>query len=89
MLLNRPLMLFQDRCSQEHLLDMILQLDPMIPMVMDHGPNAQGYAFVLIDYSQEHNVLWGVACDVTGEIWWVPNKYIRFQFNTSMGRVKK
>ena len=68
----------------------MLQLNPMIPVfvVPSSGsyPSGSGYAFCLIDYSQEHNVLWGVAFDSTGEVWWVSNKHIRFQKNSSMSR---
>ena len=62
---------------------MILQLEPTIPVTTDKG---KGFAFLLIDYGQEHNLLWIVAMDDTGEIWCVPNPDIRVQANWSMGR---
>lgn len=69
---------------------MILQLNPTIPIYVvesDRHPSGNGLAFCLIDYSIEHNVLWGVAFDVTGEVWCIENKYIRMQKNVSVGRL--
>lgn len=63
---------------------MILQLNPSIPMhVLNKG---DGYAFAIIDYSQEHDLLFVVAMNDTGEIWTVSNKNIRMQKNISMER---
>lgn len=62
---------------------MHMQLDPMLPMTTPKGP---GYAFILIDYSQEHDVVWGVADDATGEIWFWRNQCVRFRDNITMGR---
>ena len=64
----------------------ITQLNPMIPMVTPHG---KGYALAICDYSQEHDALWIVADDTTGEIWWWPNPKVRMQTNISMQRVVK
>ena len=63
---------------------MILQLNPTIPIwrVKD-GMN--GYAFMVIDYSQEHNLLFVCAMD-DGEIWTLCNQEIRIQKNISLGR---
>jgi hypothetical protein len=67
----------------------MLQLDPMIPVDTAGGP---GQAFLVIDYSQEHFVLFGVALDrpwktaCCGEVWFFPNSEVRFQANRSMGR---
>lgn len=66
---------------------MITQLNPMIPVTIPSKDNARGYAFALIDYSQEHDVVWGVALD-SGEVWWVPNPDVRIDTNWSMGRRK-
>lgn len=62
---------------------MILQLDPMLPVVT---PKGKGFAFLCLDYSQEHDLLFAVADDATGEIWTWPNREVRFQTNISMGR---
>ena len=64
----------------------MLQLNPMIPM---WTPKGEGYAFLVIDYSQEHNLLWVVALNDGGEVWAFPNKDIRLMKNFSMGRTKK
>jgi hypothetical protein len=63
------------------------QLQPPIPFhVVDRG---SGYAIAVIDYGQEHDLLWVVAMDNGGEIWCVPNPQVRAQANWSMGRDKK
>ena len=62
------------------------QLDPPIPLhVLDKGT---GYAFAVIDYGQEFDLLWVVALDDSGEIWCAPNPKVRMQGNWSMGRAK-
>lgn len=65
---------------------MILQLNPMIPIVRVKD-NMEGYAFLVIDYSQEHNLLFTCAMD-DGEIWTLNNKEIRFDKNISMERTE-
>jgi hypothetical protein len=66
---------------------MITQLNPMIPIFsIEH--NMEGYAFLVIDYSQEHDLLFTVALD-NGEIWTIKNKYLRFCWNQSIDRTKK
>ena len=42
--------------------------------------------FLVIDYSQEHDLLYVCAMD-NGEIWTLNNKTIRVQNNISLGRV--
>lgn len=65
----------------------ILQLNPMIPVYsLQH--KMEGYAFLVIDYSQEHNLLFTCALD-NGEIWTIANKDLRFCYNASLDRVKK
>jgi hypothetical protein len=60
------------------------QLDPTIPVtVLDKG---HGYAFAVIDYGQEHNLIWVTAIDETGEIWCAPNPQVRMRGNWTMGR---
>jgi hypothetical protein len=65
---------------------MILQLNPMIPIVRVKD-GMEGYAFLVIDYSQEHNLLFTCAMD-DGEIWTLTNKEIRFCKNISLERYK-
>jgi hypothetical protein len=63
---------------------MFTQLNPPIPLhVLDKG---DGYAIGLIDYGQEHNLIWVTALDASGEIWCAPNPQVRFQKNWTMGR---
>lgn len=63
---------------------MIVQLNPMIPVYsLQH--KMEGYAFLVIDYSQEHDLLFTVALD-NGEIWTINNKELRFCKNISMDR---
>lgn len=62
------------------------QLDPPIPVhVIDKGA---GYAFAVIDYGQEHNLIWVTAINDTGEIWCAPNPRVRLQANWTMGRAR-
>ena len=62
----------------------MLQLNPMVPIfrVLD---KMEGYAFMVIDYSQEHNLLFVCAMD-NGEIWTLKNQEIRFCKNISLDR---
>ncbi len=65
---------------------MFQQLDPPIPVhVLDKGA---GFAFAVIDYGQEHNLIWVTAINETGEIWCAPNPRVRLQANWTMGRAK-
>ncbi len=63
---------------------MFTQLDPPLPLhVLGKG---DGYALAVIDYGQEHNLIWVTAIDDTGEIWCAPNPEVRVQANWSLGR---
>lgn len=63
---------------------MLTQLDPPIPLhVIGKGT---GYAIAVIDYSQEHNLIWVTALDDSGEIWCAPNPLVRLGKNWTMGR---
>ena len=60
------------------------RLDPPIPVVVqDKG---DGYAFGVIDYGQEHNLIWVTAISDSGEIWCAPNPKVRMKANWTMGR---
>ena len=63
---------------------MMLQLNPMIPIVRI-SDKLEGYAFLVLDYSQEHDLLFVCGMD-DGEIWTLNNKEIRFCKNISMER---
>jgi hypothetical protein len=64
---------------------MILQLNPTIP-IKRMSDKMNGYAFIIIDYSQEHHLLFVCAMD-NGEIWTLNNKEIRIQSNISLERL--
>lgn len=64
---------------------MFTQLNPPIPLhVLDKG---DGYAIGMIDYGQEHNLIWVTAINATGEIWCAPNPKVRLQKNWTMNRI--
>ena len=62
---------------------MMLQLDPTIPMMT---PKGSGYALFVVDYSQEHHLMWVVALDDGGEIWMFENPDVRVQSNFTLGQ---
>ena len=64
---------------------MILQVSPTIPMVRD-ADGMKGYAFLVIDYSQEHDLLFTCAMD-DGEIWTLSNRDIRIVNNVTLNRI--
>lgn len=63
----------------------MLQLNPMLPMVR-LSDGMKGFAFLVIDYSQEHDLLFTCAM-ADGEVWTLPNKAIRIDKNISLGRL--
>jgi len=63
---------------------MMIQLNPMIPIVRKTD-GMKGYAFLVIDYSQEHYILFVCAMD-NGDIWALDNREISVQNNPSLGR---
>ena len=63
---------------------MLTQLNPTIPVnVIDKGA---GFAIAVIDYGQEHNLIWVTAITGSGEIWCAPNPKVRMDTNWTMGR---
>ena len=64
---------------------MILQLNPTMPMLTPKGP---ALAHFLIDYGEEHHLMWVCIQDGTGEIWTWPNTQIKAQTNITFGRPK-
>lgn len=62
---------------------MFTQLDPAMPVhVLGKG---DGYAFAVIDYGQEHNLIWVTALNDSGEIWCAPNPEVRLTRNWTKG----
>ena len=59
------------------------RLDPPLPLTT---PKGAGMAHFVIDYGPEHELLWVVFVDETGECWCVPNREIRLQKNWSLMR---
>jgi len=63
---------------------MFTQLNPTIPLhVLEKG---DGYAIGMIDYGQEHNLIWVTVLNDSGEIWCAPNPSVRLGRNWTMGR---
>ena len=60
------------------------QLNPPIPVsIIGKG---DGFAIAVIDYGQEHNLIWVTAINDTAEVWCAPNPLVRMQGNWTMGR---
>jgi len=59
------------------------QLNPTIPLRSD---KASGECIAVIDYSIEHDLMWIIIDDTTGQVWTVPNKDVRAYANYSAGR---
>jgi hypothetical protein len=64
---------------------MMLQLNPTLPIIRV-SDGMKGFAFLVIDYSQEHDLLYVCAMD-NGEVWTLNNKAIRIQNNITLGRI--
>ena len=64
---------------------MLTQLNPTIPVIVVSKNNIKGNALAVIDYGEEHNLIWVVGLE-NNEIWCVPNPEIRLQNNWTMGR---
>jgi hypothetical protein len=62
----------------------MLQLNPMLPIIRV-SDNMKGYAFLVIDYSQEHDLMFTCAMD-NGEIWTLKNNELRMEKNITLGR---
>jgi hypothetical protein len=64
---------------------MILQLNPQIPLIT---PKGKGWAHLVIDYSQEHDLIWVVFLDDTKECWSFGNKDVKIVENITLNRNK-
>jgi hypothetical protein len=62
----------------------MLQLNPMLPIIRV-SDNMKGYAFLVIDYSQEHDLMFTCAMD-NGEIWTLKNNELRMEKNITLNR---
>lgn len=63
---------------------MILQLNPTLPV---ETPLGSALAHFLIDYGEEHHLLW-VCVQESGEIWTWENPKLRVQPNPSFNRFR-
>jgi hypothetical protein len=61
----------------------MIQLNPQIPVLT---PKGKGWAFFLIDRSQEHDFEWVVFLDDGGYCWTFRNSDIRIQKNLTLDR---
>ena len=61
----------------------MIQLNPQIPVLT---PKGKGWAFFLIDRSQEHDLEWVVFLDNGGYCWTFRNSDIRIQKNLTLNR---
>jgi len=61
----------------------MLQLNPQIPVFT---PKGKGWAFFVIDRSQEHDLEWVVFLNTSGECWTFRNSEIRIDQNITLGR---
>lgn len=61
---------------------MILQLNPAIPV---DTPRGKAHAHLVLDYSQEHNLLFVCFIDATGECWTYQSRDVKLQKNITMG----
>lgn len=62
----------------------MIQLKPSIPLDTPKGP---GLAILVNALSEEHNLLWTVIIDATGEIWTFENPFVRATKNITFGRI--
>lgn len=60
---------------------MMLQLDPTVPL---DTPKGRGFAHLVIDYGQEHDLLWVVFLAESRECWTFRNSDVRLQPNATM-----
>ena len=61
----------------------MIQLNPPLPL---QTPKGDGWAHFLIDYSQEHDLMWVVFLNDGGECWTVSNRHVRLDPNWTLGR---
>lgn len=65
---------------------MIHEIRKPFPVKVTSKDNAEGTAMFLLDYSQEHDTLFGVFLRSDGTFHWVPGPEIRLFTNWSLGR---
>jgi hypothetical protein len=65
---------------------MFTELRAWIPVSTSFG---NGFASAVIDYGQEHHLLWVVVIDATGEIRTIANPDVRVRPNETMRAARK
>ncbi len=60
------------------------QLNP--PISVSIIGKGDGFAVAVIDYGQDHNLIWVTAITDTAEVWCAPNPLVSMQGNWTMGR---
>ncbi len=66
---------------------MIHEIRKPFPVKVTSKDDAEATAMFMLDYSQEHDTLFGVFLRSDGSFWWVPAPEIRVFDNWSLGRV--
>lgn len=61
----------------------ITQLNPPLPLLT---PKGAGLAHLVIDYGPEHDLMWTVFLDASGECWTFANPDVRATKNLTLGR---
>jgi len=62
---------------------MLIQLNPPLPL---NTPKGEGLAHLVLDYGPEHNLIWTVFINETGECWSFQNPEVRATKNITMNR---
>lgn len=63
---------------------MLTQLNPPLPL---DTPKGKGLAHAVVDYGIEHDLVWVVFIDATGECWSFRNPDVRAQNNLTFRAV--
>jgi hypothetical protein len=63
-------------------MSVVTQLNP--PLYLE-TPKGCGWCHLVIDYSQDHHLMWVVFIDATRECWTFENTDIKIAHNPSMG----
>ena len=61
----------------------MLQLNPELPLIT---PKGKGRAFLVIDYGEDHDLLFVCFVNASGEIWSFRNSEVRQVENETYGR---
>lgn len=81
----------QDAKGNIDILPRMLQLNPPLPRVVVggpgwDGPTGPGVANLVESGHRDDDIVWIIDIDQNGEIWCVPNQYVRAPKNITYGR---